>query len=80
MFMAGLLVIGAGAIMVAVAVWRSGALARWAGITFALGFAFYIPQFFATQPIRVAHGVLVAVGCLWLASVLWTGCRGQLSQ
>ncbi len=29
--------------------------------------ALYIPQFAATQPIRVAHGVLMAAGCILLA-------------
>jgi hypothetical protein len=28
-------------------------------------------QFFETQAIRVAHGALVAVGCLWIAASLW---------
>ena len=44
---------------------------------FALGFALYIPQFFGNQPIRVAHGFLVALGCIWLA---WSMVRGQRSR
>jgi len=35
------------------------------------GFVLYIPQFYVNQPIRVAHGLLVAVGCLWLAAGIW---------
>ena len=52
-------------------VWRSGVLSRPSGVPFALGFALYIPQFFGNQPIRVAHGLLVAAGCLWLAAGIW---------
>jgi hypothetical protein len=71
MFAAGLLLLAAAAITVAVAVWRSGKFPRWSGVPFAIGFALYIPQFYGAQPLRVAHGVLVAVGCAWLAVVLW---------
>jgi hypothetical protein len=71
MFMAGLLLIAVSAIMVATAIWKSGTLAKWSGIPFALAFALYIPQFFGTQQIRVLHGLLVTLGCLWIASSLW---------
>lgn len=71
MFAVGLLLLAVGAILTAAAIWKSGALAKWSGIPFALGFALYIPQFFGTQPIRVAHGVLVAIGCLWIAVGMW---------
>lgn len=71
MFMAGLLLIAASAIMVATVVWNSGTLAKWSGLPFALAFALYIPQFFGTQPIRVAHGLLATAGCAWLAVSLW---------
>jgi hypothetical protein len=71
LFVSGLLLLAAGAILAAVAVWRSGTLARWSGLPLALGFALFLPQFFGTQPLRVAHGALVAAGCLWLAAELW---------
>jgi hypothetical protein len=71
MFAAGLLLLAAAAITVAVAVWRSGILSRWSGVPFATGFALYIPQFYGPQLLRVAHGLLVAIGCMWLAVVLW---------
>ena len=73
-FAVGLLLLAIGAILVAIAVWRSGILSRWSGIPFALGFALYIPQFFGSQPIRVAHGLLVALGCIWIA---WSMVRSQ---
>jgi hypothetical protein len=79
MFAAGLLLLAFGAIIAAIAIWRSGALPRWSGVPFALGFALYIPQFYGTQPLRVAHGVLVAIGCLWIAASMWRR-SGQIAQ
>ena len=78
MFVVGLLLLAVGAIMAAIAIWRSGVLAKWSGVPFAMGFALYIPQFFATQPIRVAHGVLVAIGCLWIAASMWRRSSSQM--
>ncbi len=71
MFLIGLLLIAVSAVIVAVAVWKSRVLSKWSGIPFAVGFVLYIPQFFGTKPIRVAHGLLVAAGCLWIAASLW---------
>jgi hypothetical protein len=71
MILVGLLLLAIGAIMVAMAVWKSGRYSRWSGIPFALGFVLYIPQYAGTQPIRVAHGLLIAVGCMWLVAGLW---------
>ena len=69
--LAGLLALGVGVILFAVAIWRSGRLANWSGIVLAVAFALYIPQFVATQPIRVAHGVLILAGALLLAWAIW---------
>ena len=71
MFLAGLLLLATGAILAAAAIWQSRRLPRGSGVPLALGFALYIPQFFGSQPIRVAHGLLVAAGCLWIAAALW---------
>ena len=71
MFLIGLLTFAIAAVMAAVAIWRSGRYRKWSGVPFAIGFALYIPQFFGTQPIRVVHGLLVTVGCLWIAAELW---------
>jgi hypothetical protein len=71
MFLVGLLLLAASGITTAVAIWRSGVFAKWSGVPFGLGFALYIPQFFGSQPIRVAHGLLVTAGCLWLAAGMW---------
>jgi hypothetical protein len=71
MFLAGLLPLAVSAIVTATVIWRSGSYAKWSGVPFAIGIGLYIPQFFGTQPLRVAHGALVAIGCLWIALGLW---------
>ena len=71
MFLIGLLLLAISAIIAAVAIWRSNSFNKWSGIPFAVAFALYIPQFFGTQPIRVAHGLLLTIGCLWIAADLY---------
>ena len=66
-FVAGLFMLAVSAILVALVVWRSSTQTRWNGLPFALGFVLYLPQFFGSQPIRVAHGLLVALGCILVA-------------
>lgn len=73
-FTVGLVLLGVGPILAAIAIWRSGTISRWSGLPFALGFALYIPQFFTPPPIRVAHGLLVTLGCLWVA---WSMVQSQ---
>jgi hypothetical protein len=70
MFLGGSLLLVVAAIMATAAILRSGGRHRWSGIPLALGFALYIPQFFWTQPFRVAHGLLVAGGCIYMAAGL----------
>ena len=65
--LAGLAALGVGVVLFAIAIWRSGRLAKWSGIVLAIAFALYIPQFAAGQPLRVAHGVLILIGALILA-------------
>src|SRR6266571_1300968 len=55
-FGAGLLMLGIGALLAAVAIWRSGILPRYSGIVFAA---------------RIAHGVLTGIGLAILAVSLW---------
>ncbi|GIH11050.1 hypothetical protein Rhe02_91170 [Rhizocola hellebori] len=74
-FGVGLLLIAAGAILTAVAWWNEGGLARWGSLIFAIAFATYLPQFFTPAPVRIAHGVLAAVGCLAVAANLWRQAR-----
>jgi hypothetical protein len=70
MFGVGLLTLAAGAVLAALAIRRSGVLPRWSGAVFALGFVLFLPQFFTPAPVRIAHGVLMAIGCVWLAVAL----------
>ncbi|MEH7505556.1 hypothetical protein V7152_26910 [Neobacillus drentensis] len=71
MFLIGLLVLATASIIVAITIWRSGRYQKWSGIPFAVGMTLYIPQFFGGQPLRLAHGLLVTLGCLWIAVGLW---------
>lgn len=66
-FATGLVLLAVGAILAAAAIWRSGVLARWSGVPLAVGFVLFMPQFTAPPSIRIAHGVLVAIGCLRIA-------------
>ena len=67
----GLVALGVGAVLAATAVWRSEVVARPAAILYAVGFALFLPQFFVPAPARIAHGVLLAAGCLWFAAAMW---------
>jgi hypothetical protein len=70
-FLLGLLLLGVGAVLAAVAIWRSGVLPAYSGILVALGFALFIPQFFTPPAVRIAHGILLGVGLVWLGWALW---------
>ncbi len=70
-FGAGLILLAAGAVVGAVAVWRSGVLAKASGVLFGAGFALYLPQFFGPAAVRIGHGVLVGIGSVVLAVALW---------
>jgi hypothetical protein len=71
LFGAGLVLLAAGGIMTAVTAARDRRLVRWGGVLTGICLALYLPQFFGPPPVRIAHGVLLAVGCLWLAAGLW---------
>src|SRR5260370_19684828 len=62
-----LLLLAVGAILVAIAMWRSGTLSRWSGIPFALGLVLLLAPGFRSQPIRVGHGPLRALGFISVA-------------
>ncbi len=64
---AGLLLLAAGTIVFAVAVWRAESLVRWSAIPLAVMITLFLPQFAAGKPIRVAYGVLLACSCITLA-------------
>jgi hypothetical protein len=60
-FGAGLGLLAVAGVLTAIAVGR-------AGVVFAAGMVLYLPQFFADPALRIAHGVLLAIGCLILAA------------
>lgn len=62
----GLTLLAVGTILAAVAVWRSTVLPRLSGAPLALGFVLFLPQFFLPPAGRIAHGVLMAIGSVWL--------------
>ena len=64
-FFPGLLVLAIGAGLLAAAVWRSGTLPRWSGVTFALGLTVFFPPF--PQIVRVIDGLLIGTGGVWIA-------------
>jgi hypothetical protein len=66
-FALGLILLGVGAVLAAIAIARSGALPPASGVLVAIGFALFIPQFFGPPAIRIAHGVVLAAGLIWLA-------------
>ncbi len=70
-FALGLLLLGIGTVLAAIAIWRTTVLPRSSGILFALGFALFIPQFYLPAAARIAHGVLILLGSAWLAAALW---------
>jgi len=47
--------------------WRSGRLARTGGVLAGLGLATYLPQFFGTPEVRIAHGVVLGLGLVLTA-------------
>jgi hypothetical protein len=68
-FLLGLLLLAVGVIYLAVAIWHSAVLPRWAGVIFALGLALWFPPF--PRMIRMVDGLLIGIGGVWLAWSLW---------
>lgn len=75
MFLIGLLLLAAAAIILAITIWKSDKYPTFSGIPFVIGMLLYIPQFFGGQPLRITHGALVAIGCVWIAISLWRESR-----
>ncbi|MGE3660236.1 MAG: hypothetical protein AB7G09_02895 [Pseudonocardia sp.] len=65
-FAAGLLLLAVAGVLVVVGLPR----ARAAALPFAAGAVLFLPQFYAAPGLRIAHGVLLGVGCVALAWVL----------
>jgi hypothetical protein len=73
LFAAGLLLLAAAGVLLAVALWRSGARPRWAGVPLAIGLVLLLPQFFGGPELRITHGFLVAAGCVLVAATVRGG-------
>jgi hypothetical protein len=72
-FGGGLLLMAAGAIVLAIAVRRGGVLSPISAALLAAMIALYLPQFFLPPLGRIVHGLVTAVAALWLATALWRG-------
>lgn len=67
----GLLAVAVAAVLVALAVARSGLYPQHAALVFAIGYCTYLPQFFGPPWLRTTHGVVLAIGLLLLAMATW---------
>ncbi|MBA2896358.1 hypothetical protein [Nonomuraea soli] len=63
MFAAGLILLGVGAVLAALALGPHA----W---PLAVGMALFLPQFFTPPAVRIAHGALLAAGAIWLTARL----------
>lgn len=70
-FALGLLLLAVAGVLTAVAIWRSSGLPKWSGVPLAAGFVLFFPQFYTPMEVRTAHGVLMAVGCVWVGVSTW---------
>ena len=64
MFGVGLLALAVVGVLLAITAWSHGAALRAAALVTGVGLALYLPQFFGSPTIRIAHGVLLGLGCL----------------
>jgi hypothetical protein len=78
MFLLGLLLLAIGAIVLAVSIWQSDVLPKWAGVAFAIGLALWFPPF--PQIIRIVDGLLIGVGGIWLAWRILQNTSGASQQ
>lgn len=75
-FGVGLVLLATAGGMIGVGLWQSGgelrsAAVRWGGVLVAAGLVLFLPQFFAPAPLRIGHGLLMALGCVVLAVSGW---------
>lgn len=75
MFGLGLLLLALSTVLAALAIRRSGVLASWSGAPLALAFLLFLPQFYTAPTFRIAHGILLAVGCVLVAVAMRRSAR-----
>lgn len=71
LFGAGLLALAVAGVMLIRSTWQPGRLRRLGGLLAGSGLVLYLPQFFATPGLRIAHGVLLGAGLALLAVQAW---------
>jgi hypothetical protein len=79
LFGVGLLAVAAAGVSTWLASAGSGRRRRLATGLLALGLVLFLPQFFAPAAVRVAHGVLLGLGC-WAVAAAFTAVRVQGSS
>ena len=71
----GVLLLVVGSIALALAIWRSGTLPKWAGVLYALGFILFIVAVSSPSSVqkifRIVDGLLGGLGGIWLAWSIW---------
>jgi len=76
----GVLLLVLGSISLAVAIWRSGTLPKWAGVLYALGFVLFIGAVSSPASVqkvfRIVDGLLGGIGGVWLAWSIWRKPQG----
>jgi hypothetical protein len=80
LFGVGLLAIATAGVLAWFATAGSGRRWRVAVGVLAVALVLYLPQFFAPAPLRVAHGVLLGLGCWAVAVVIGQGSRTSLPR
>jgi hypothetical protein len=66
----GLALLAVTGVLVARGAWSAGVLARVGGLAVAVGTVAYLPQFFGTSAVRMAHGLLLGMGLAVLGIAL----------
>jgi hypothetical protein len=67
-FSVGLVVLAVVGVLLARGLWHAGSLGRVGGLLAGAGLVTYLPQFFGTPGVRVAHGVMLGAGLLLAAA------------
>lgn len=67
MFTLGLLALAVAGVLLAVTRWPAGGTARLGATATGAMLVLYLPQFFGTPTMRIAHGGVLAAGCVLLA-------------
>ncbi|MET1007521.1 MAG: hypothetical protein ABWX96_18365, partial [Propionibacteriaceae bacterium] len=70
-FCAGNVLLAAAGVLQVKALRSSGTDLRCGGLALGAGLVLFLPQFFGPAPLRMAHGVLLGLGCVLVAVAAW---------